>query len=394
MADRYCPNCRKTMGEVNFYTYRNKEKCEVCKACLTMHVNNWKEETYLPILEQFDIPYLPREWVALRDKAYQKDPYKMTGMSVIGKYMSKMRIKPWTEYRWKDSEMLQKKEEKRARLAGKSQADAQMENIKEAYERGEITEAQYNNYKNMTAAQEVPHVLNPATSPYPTNEHPFLEVELPDVSKDLDADDRIALALKWGQLYTPMEWVSLEKLYKEFMDSFTIQGAARIDTLKQICKLSLKMNQALDSGDIDSYSKLARAYDALMKSAKFTEAQNKEDTNGAFDSVGQIVLLAESAEGGGEITRHDTSVPLDIYDEAMMKLKKYYKDLIYNDSSLAQQIENYLKRRIAADEQKEDEKKAKEQGLEQYELTDEDMKQFQEFKEQQEQDFEYEEEEE
>jgi len=34
------------------------------------------------------------------------------------------------------------------------------------------------------------------------------------------------------------------------MDSFTIEGAARIDTLKMICKTSLKMNEAIDIGDI------------------------------------------------------------------------------------------------------------------------------------------------
>jgi len=60
------------------------------------------------------------------------------------------------------------------------------------------------------------------------------------------------------------------------MNSFDIQGAARIDTLKMICKTSLKMNEAIDSGDIDAYQKLSRVYDSLMKSAKFTEAQNKD----------------------------------------------------------------------------------------------------------------------
>jgi hypothetical protein len=60
------------------------------------------------------------------------------------------------------------------------------------------------------------------------------------------------------------------------MSSFDIQGAARIDTLKKICKTSLKMDQAIDSGDIDSYQKLSRVYDTMMKSAKFTEAQNKD----------------------------------------------------------------------------------------------------------------------
>jgi len=48
--------------------------------------------------------------------------------------------------------------------------------------------------------------------------------------------------MKWGRLYRPNQWLILEQLYNEFMNSFDIQGAARIDTLKMICKTSLKMN--------------------------------------------------------------------------------------------------------------------------------------------------------
>ena len=86
---------------------------------------------------------------------------------------------------------------------------------------------------------------------------------------DLTEEDKIYLAVKWGRLYKAEEWVALEKLYNEFMESFDIQGAARIDTLKMICKTSLKMNAAIDCGDTDTYQKLSRVYDAMMKSAKF-----------------------------------------------------------------------------------------------------------------------------
>jgi hypothetical protein len=101
------------MLDTNFYTYKDGSKCELCKDCLTMHVNNFDPSTFLWILEKFDYPWLPWEWNSLRDKAYQKDPYKMTGMSVIGKYFSKMKLKqnidPKTGqfYTWADSERLQ-----------------------------------------------------------------------------------------------------------------------------------------------------------------------------------------------------------------------------------------------------------------------------------------------
>ena len=54
-----------------------------------------------------DVPWLPWEWNNLRDKAYAKGPQKMNGMSVIGKYLSKMKLKQFKDVRWADSERLQ-----------------------------------------------------------------------------------------------------------------------------------------------------------------------------------------------------------------------------------------------------------------------------------------------
>ena len=94
------------------------------------------------------------------------------------------------------------------------------------------------------------------------------------------------LAMKWGRLYKPSEWVELEKKYKEMMNSFDIQDSDTEGTLLVICKTYLKMNQALDCGDLDGFQKLSKVYEALRKSAKFTAVQNKEQNNSFIDSVG------------------------------------------------------------------------------------------------------------
>jgi hypothetical protein len=80
------------------------------------------------------------------------------------------------------------------------------------------------------------------------------------------------LRLKWGKAYKPDEWIELEKLYKEMEESYDIQTAGHKDTLKLICKTSLKANQLIDMGDIEGYQKMSKVYDTLMKSGKFTAA--------------------------------------------------------------------------------------------------------------------------
>ena len=50
----HCSKCGKTMASTNFYTYKDGSKCELCKACLTMHINNWEPDTYMWLFEKFD----------------------------------------------------------------------------------------------------------------------------------------------------------------------------------------------------------------------------------------------------------------------------------------------------------------------------------------------------
>ena len=136
------------------------------------------------------------------------------------------------------------------------------------------------------------------------------------------------------------------------------------------------MDQAIDCGDVESYQKLSRVYDALMKSAKFTEAQNKEEKGDFVDCLGQMVDYCEKTEGA--IPRHEIKVPYDIIDKIIDDLKAYNKSLIYEDKSLAEEIEQYLKNKQSAEEMKRDRANAKEQGLDHVELEDDDYVAFRE----------------
>ena len=100
------------MGADQFYTSNNLEKypedgkLPQCKKCITMHVDNWNPDTYMWILQECDVPYIPDEWNKLMN-TYAKDRKKVTGTTIIGRYLSKMKLKQWRDYRWKDTEFLQ-----------------------------------------------------------------------------------------------------------------------------------------------------------------------------------------------------------------------------------------------------------------------------------------------
>jgi hypothetical protein len=71
-----------------------------------MHVDNWNPDTYLWILQEVDVPYIPEEWNKLM-ASYAEDPSKVTGVTILGRYLSKMKLKQYKEYRWKDNDFIQ-----------------------------------------------------------------------------------------------------------------------------------------------------------------------------------------------------------------------------------------------------------------------------------------------
>lgn len=390
MAKKTCEKCGRTMQELNFYTYKNGEKFELCKACLTMHIDNFDESTYLWILQKADVPYVPDQWNRIRDKAYAKAPNKMNGMSVIGKYLSLMKLKQWKKYSWADNEKIQEQRERDAAVKNQ-QNQAEAENAKQRFLKGEITQAQYRTItdslfqkQNEGAVAGVisqypgPNDMNPIGQDNMFNENNFIDQsQLPSFDDQLTIEDKRYLAMKWGRNYKVSEWVQLEKKYDEMMESFDIQDADSKNTLIFICKTYLKMNQAIDCGDVEGYQKLSRVYDALRKSAKFTAAQNKENKTDFIDSVGQLVAYCEKV--GHKIPKYEITTPYDIVDKVIQDQKQYVKTLIYEDTALARQIEDYLKELRAAAAKKKDKDQAEKQGYDVPQLTEQDILDFKQF---------------
>ena len=345
MANKLCQKCGKMLDEdTQFYTYKDGTKTEMCKKCLTMHIDNFDESTYLWLLEKMDVPYIPEEWNVLRERAYAKNP-NLNGMSVFGKYLSKMKLKQYKQYGWADTDKLNAlNDEKRA--IQKKEREKFEEEIKKQFEAGEIGEAEY---KTMISAetQNKEYMSRPIAQPefsqdkYFSENNEIVQEQMNSLISELTQEDKKVLAMKWGVLYRPEEWIELEKDYNNMMNSFDIQDADTINTLILICKTNLKMNQALDAGDIEGYQKLSKVSESLRKSAKFTAAQNKEQKNDYVDCVGELVTMCEK---DGFIPRFETDIPQDKVDLTLKDMENYLYKLVTQDLGFGQQIEDALKK--------------------------------------------------
>ena len=359
-----------------FYTYKNGQKAQLCKDCTLMHVDIWDPQTFVWLLEKYDVPWLPWEWDSLREKAYAKNPNKKNDTTVFGKYLSKMKLKQFKDKGWADTQAMQEQhkgiEEQKA-----AEARSLQEMYADQYEKGQISEAQYRTLVKADIQRDrdkpTPADFDPVGQNNLYNEKHFMaQQDIPDLSQDLTDDDKKMLVMKWGRYYTPQEWVQLETFYNDMMNSFDIQDADTRSTLILICKNNLKMNQAIDQGDLEGYQKLARVSDTLRKSAKFTAAQNKQKTSEFIDSVGQLVDYCQ--KHGGEIPQFNQKVDLDIVDTIIKDLKDYTKSLVLEDPALKREIEDYLKKLKSNEQQKQDRKEAKEKGLDYVQVTDQDIR--------------------
>lgn len=362
------------MDDTQFYTSKNIEKyppdgkMDVCKKCLTMHVDNWNPETYKWILQEIDVPYIKEEWNGLLER-YGKDPKKVTGLTVIGRYLSKMKLRQWNKYTWADTEALEKDSTEKKVLNMKAQG---------------FTEDEIQEQLAIDRTPPKPKELEDVQAPVGTPEYQDPEEEEDDFSDQLTEEDKLMLRLKWGRGYSWEERVQMEQLYKDMMSSYDIQGAGHKDTLIMVCKTSLKANQLIDAGDIDGFQKMQKAYDSLMKSGKFTAAQNKGESGEFVDSIGELVALCEKE---GFIPRYYTDGPQDKVDRTLQDLQQYTHTLVTEEMNLGNMIEASL-REIVKDREREAnidvEDSDEDEDLFNYEhpeLTEEDYQEYEDMKE-------------
>lgn len=341
----YCEKCGRTMTGDQFYTsnnlkkYPNDGKLNQCKKCLTMHVNNWDPETFMSILEDIDIPWVPAEWNTLL-RRYGQNRAEVTGTTILGRYISKMRLKQYKDYRWKDTEFLQE-------LANHTIEETMK---RQGYSAAEIAEAIQKGYAPAPLEPEPEPEEEVDSSPAPWAGIGAQAAELTAEEIGLTDEDVAYLRLKWGNLYKPEEWVKLEQLYNDMMESYDIQTAGHIDTLKLICKTSLKANQLIDIGDVEGYQKMQKAYDSLMRSGKFTAAQNKAESGEYVDSISELVLICER---DGFIPRYYVETPEDHIDLILQDLQTYTRNLVTEEMGLGNMIENAVKQ-IEQDREKEE----------------------------------------
>ena len=368
-----CSKCQRSRAEKEFFKMKSGERCDLCSDCLTMHIDNYNPSTFTWILEKFNVPYIKNEWIKITNTEYKKNPLKFGSRSVIGRYIRTMNMAQYREYGYADSDKLNFENEKAEQRRAEQQIDEEYEiRLKEQLDNGEISQAQYNTLSKTIDGYEDPNAefIKP------------IAVDESKIRDEMSEEEFQYLIYKWGHLYQPSQLVQMEKLYHKYANEYEL-NVDREETLKKICKTSLKMDEALDIGDTAAYQKLASVFDQLRKAGKFTEAQNKEEQVRYLDSVGELVALCEREGGAIKAFVDPDEYPQDKIDFTLKDLKSYNYNLATNELNLGDLIQSYIEKLEKAE--KEDSANLEDGLVTSFEeesladLTDQEAIEFQEY---------------
>ena len=359
VSKKKCAKCGRTLPETEFFKMKTKERTDLCKDCLTQYIDNRDPETFLWILKKFDVPYLKNVWTQKTNEIYLKNPGRFGPKSVIGTYIRMMNMKQYSHLHFEDSDHLKEKEEGEEEEKKESAPEEKETDLKTRLENGEISEAEY---KTLSSTGKKVNEL----------ELDFVDMDIPKETEELvpqafgqtyakdDAywanqltqEDIDYLILKWGVMYSPQQWITMETMYNKYADEYDL-NSDREEVLKKMCKTSLKMDLALDANDVTGYKNLATVFDQLRKSGKFTESQKKEEKRELLSTIGELANICE--QNGGiieKLPQFDPNIyPQDKIDFTLKDLQAYTYHLCAEELGLSDLIESYVEKLEKAEEE-------------------------------------------
>ena len=228
MADvpmKTCAKCGKTKKETDFYKIPNTdERCDLCKTCLTMYIDNRRPDTFKWILKKMDVPYVEKKWVELANKSYMKNPATFGPMSVIGTYLRTMNMEQYKNLKYADSEKInnekfQQAKKEQQNIKGTSY-DEEFENrLLESLKAGEISQAEYNTMSRKSVLDRINEKMRQGEEEVASNPDSVLdtkELEVPentvdsdDIKKNIDVVSAMPHALMKGRLQTALQKMTL-----------------------------------------------------------------------------------------------------------------------------------------------------------------------------------------
>ncbi|MDD4516795.1 hypothetical protein [Massilibacteroides sp.] len=327
----FCPTCRKTMEESKFFKTGRTEKFKfgilpTCKTCLIMGVIDNDPNTFIGLLKEIDIPYIPTEWRTLLVKKPPQAP------SIFGKYVSKMCLNQFKKYKWADTVRLVEDDQQALLQALRQESETETE-----------AEDKVSEIMNMEDIEvPMPNKLSRGSNSILKTGDDTPPPEIYGLTEEnsvfnLTNEEIQQLRFDWGDDYNEQQFLKLEQLFSDMRSAYVLQDPVAVSNTRLFCKMTLKMNEFLDIGDVESAAKISRQLDLFVKTLNLAPSQQKDRQQKTF-AICQMAFLCEKE--GGFIPSFYDGKPNDKIDQLLLDLMEYTRDLVKGETGLADMIEN------------------------------------------------------
>lgn len=262
-----CSKCRRELTLINFYnsssTFFIDGKVPLCKDCLLAMVNEDSLDSLKAVLRQIDKPFISKIWRSSMQSDKETVPSYFRQINSLPQYKN---------LTWDDSDNEYHEEQKQ-----EDQSEIDIDDVKELQtENGSI-----------------------------------------EVTKELKG--------KWGSGYTNLEYIKLEEFYIQMCETHEIVTPQHKMLLKQLCKLNIQLDKLLSQGDFNSYSKLSKTYDDILRSAGFRPIDRKSgDEASGLRTFSQIF---QEIEKDGFIKPAPVEESQEIIDKTILYMQNYTRKL-------------------------------------------------------------------
>lgn len=145
--------------------------------------------------------------------------------------------------------------------------------------------------------------------------------------------------VKWGMEYSFGELIQLENLLVNTIKVYDITDPMRLDAIKKACKLSVKIDALIESGDAKSIKDYTAAYQSFLKAAQIDEL-GQVANEGTIKTVADLYKYME--KNGYEFKFYDHE-ERDIVDRTIKDIKDTIRKEISNATGLDIKLEEIQK---------------------------------------------------
>lgn len=404
LSQRRCAKCGRLYRETEYYKAKgSSDVCPdgflpICKQCCEMTFKTTNPHSFMPYLYILDIPWVPELYLEVCLKVFQKGSTRLDDLSIFGRYVAKMKLRPRIEYGFMDSDDLQLTIDSSGEIDSIDNYDykrditqdimlppappsftsksffskiftttgrnnAVLYKVKATDKGGSAIieapllsqrpdellspeELQQKHDSELLLAQaaaeasNVPAGVNPAltATTYLGGAPLSFTGATAQAPPKLSEEELTYLTSVWSPAYSIDQLLKLEKLYLEMLEDFDIRTSVHKTNARKICTLSLRIDECLAIQDYDGAKKAGDLYEKLTKASNLQPIQNKEGQESFLDSAGVLVRMCEEE---GFIPKYvlDDSVQKDIVDLTIRDTQLYLRRLIDNDSSIFQRFE-------------------------------------------------------